>query len=109
MVSSWQQTDSMRGQELPFHASGGLRPGGSGDTHLQRSENGLICERIALVLGGWLGRRQTQPTDSEKSPEWYVPVVRDDLEACQEPPPKDRPPAFIFHVPDMELPDTEPA
>ena len=41
-------------------------------------------------------------------PEWSVPVVQDDLEACQEPPPKDRLLAFIFQVPDMELPDTEP-
>jgi hypothetical protein len=37
-----------------------------------------------------------------------VPVVQDDLEAFQEPPPKERPPACIFQVPDMELPETEP-
>jgi hypothetical protein len=37
-----------------------------------------------------------------------VPVVQDDLEAFQEPPPKERPPAFIVQVPCMELLETEP-
>jgi hypothetical protein len=37
-----------------------------------------------------------------------VPVVQDDLEAFQAPPPKDWPSVFIVQVPDMELPETEP-
>jgi hypothetical protein len=37
-----------------------------------------------------------------------VPVVQDDLEAFQAPPPKDWPPAFIVQVPVMELLETEP-
>jgi len=50
----------------------------------------------------------TSPPASRKMPESSVPVVQDDLEACQEPSPKDRPPARSCQVPDMESPETEP-
>ena len=35
-------------------------------------------------------------------------ILQDDLDAFQEPPPIDRPPAWIVHVPDMDLPETDP-
>ena len=67
----------------------------------------LVCEPIALVLGGWLGRAQPSPQIAEMA-RVVVPVVQDDLEAFQEPPPKEWPPAFICQVPCMELLETEP-
>ena len=67
----------------------------------------LVCERITLVLGGWLGRANQAHRTAEMA-RVVVPVVQDDLEAFQEPPPKDWPPAFICQVPCMELLETEP-
>ena len=48
------------------------------------------------------------PIAGESRPNGRVPIVQDDREALQEPPPMDRPAASIFQVPDMELPATEP-
>ncbi len=47
------------------------------------------------------GRRQRH--------DWPEAVVQEDFDAFQDPPPMDRPAAWIFQLPDMDLPETEPA
>ena len=67
---------------------------------------------VAVVLSSDRSRPSTGRARAARRcrlwPEWSVPVVQDDLDAFQEPPPKDWLPAFICQVPDMELPETEP-
>jgi hypothetical protein len=67
------------------------------------------------VAGGAVGRHGDRATGQrglgrclELAPLGGAQGGQDDLEALQEPPPIDLPPARIFQSPDMDGPETEP-
>lgn len=52
--------------------------------------------------------REVRGGDLDLAPLGRAQDAQDDLEALQEPPPIDLPPARIFQLPDMDGPETEP-
>ena len=68
------------------------------------TETGAVTDGPVVVH---IVHRQASPGGFDVRQQ-VVPVIQDDLDAFQEPPPKEWPPAFICQVPCMELLETEP-